>query len=224
MLFRSKTVSFSPDHGLEVEAWSDLTSNFNFISPELAYRGYNEFQFTAGGKNVSGKSADVSFVRSHQDRAADGTQHLDLTFMSKRAAVSVTAHYELGPNQPAIRQYLSLVNTGDTPVVLHHLTVAAAALKPGPEHDLIAFGGYGEQPRETYFTGRVNDIAVLLENSRTGVGFAVLSEVPGYMKRTELGQIGWNQWAPAFAAMYDTDLFPFERTLAPKETLTTAGV
>ncbi len=219
-----KTVSFSPDYGLEVEVWSDLTSDSKFISTDLTHHGYNEFQFTADGKNVSGKSADVSFVSSHQDRAADGTQHLDLVFVSKRVAVSVTVHYELGTNQPAIRQYLSVVNTGNAPVVLHHLTVAAAALKPGPEHDLIAFGGYGEQPRETYFTGRVNDIAVLLESSRSGVGFAVLSEVPGYMKRTEVGQIGWNQWAPAFAAMYDTDLFPFERTLAPKEAFTTAGV
>jgi alpha-galactosidase len=219
-----KTVSFSPAHGLEVDAWSDLTSKFNFISPEFVHHGYNEFQFTADGKNVSGKPADASFVSSHQERSADGTQHLDLTFMAKRAPVSVTVHYELGENQPAIRQYLSIVNTGNAPVILHHLTVAAAALEPGPEHDLIAFGGYGEQPRETYFTGRVNDIAVLLENSRTGIGFAVLSEVPGYMKRTEVGQISWNQWAPAFAAMYDTDLFPFERSLAPSQTFTTAGV
>jgi alpha-galactosidase len=65
---------------------------------------------------------------------------------------------------------------------------------------------------------------VLLENARTGIGFAVLSEVPGYLKRTELGQIVWTQWVPAFSSMYDTDLFPFERTLAPRESFTTAGV
>jgi alpha-galactosidase len=219
-----KTLEFTPEHGLEVTNWSDQTSNFNFVSPEFAHRGYNEFQFTANDKNVSGKSADVSFTGAHEEHTADGTEHLDLTFASKRVALSVTVQYELAQGSPAVRQYLSITNTGTAPIVLRHMTVAAAAIAPGPERDLIAFGGYGEEPRETYFTGRVNDVAVLLENAKTGIGFAVLSEVPGYLKRIELGQIGWTQWVPAFAAMYDTDLFPFLRTLEPHETLTTAAV
>ena len=50
----------------------------------------------------------------------------------------------------------------------------------------------------------------------------MISEVPGYMKRTEIG--GWDD--PEFTrigVMYDTDLMPFERTLAPGEEFTTAG-
>jgi alpha-galactosidase len=221
-----KTVSFTPDYGLEVTDWSDLASHYNFVAPESAHHGYtyNEFQFTADGKNVSGKASDVTFSASRRQRTADATEHLDLTFVSKRMPITVTVHYELGDNQPAIRQSLSIVNNGAAPIVLHHLTVSAAALAPGPERDLVAYGGYGEQPRETFFTGRVNDVAVLLENAKTGIGFAVLSEVPGYLKRIELGQIVWSQWVPAFAAMYDTDLFPFERTLQPKETFNTAAV
>lgn len=219
-----KTVSFSANYGLEVEEWSDHDSGFNFVAPEVVHHGYNEFQFFANGKNVSGKPVDVSFSTAHAEKSPDGTAHLDLTFAAKRAPVAITVHYELAKNAPAVRQFLTITNTGSEPVVLRHMTVAASALAPGPERDLVAFGGYGEVPRETYFTGRVNDVAVLLENAKTGVGFAVLSEVPGYMKRTELGQIGWNQWVPAFAAMYDTDLFPFVRTLAPRETFTSAGV
>jgi alpha-galactosidase len=219
-----KTINFTPEYGLEVASWSDQTSNFDFVSPEFVHKGYNEFQFIADDKNVSGKPSDVSLTDAHEDHAADGTEHLDLTFASKRVALSVTVHYELAQGSPAVRQYLSITNTGAAPIVLRHMTVAAAAIAPGPERDLVAFGGYGEEPRETYFTGRVNDIAVLLENAKTGVGFAVLSEVPGYLKRIELGQIGWTQWVPAFAAMYDTDLFPFLRTLQPQETFTTAAV
>ena len=121
--------------------------------------------------------------------------------------------------QPAIRQYLTISNTGTVPATLSHLTVSCEVLFPGPRHNLIAYGGYGEQPRETFFTGRVNDVAVLSEDAKTGFGFAVLSEVPGYMKRTELD----DGWSSSFAAMYDTDLFPFERTLAPHETFTSAA-
>jgi alpha-galactosidase len=219
-----KAIEFTPEHGLEVTSWSDQTSNFNFVSPEFLHRGYNEFQFTADEKNVSGKPADVSFTGVHDERTPDGTEHLDLTFASKRVSLSVTVHYELAKDSTAVRQYLSITNTSAAPIVLRHMTVAVAAIAPGPERDLIAYGGYGEEPRETYFTGRVNDVAVLLENAKTGVGFAVLSEVPGYLKRIELGQIGWKQWVPAFAAMYDTDLFPFMRTLQPHETFTTAAV
>lgn len=219
-----KTVSFTADHGLEPTQWTDEVSSFNFISPAFEHHGYNEFHFTANGKQVSGKSADVSAPTAKEDRSPNGTQLLALAFTAKHLPLNIIVHYELAKDSPAVRQFLSITNNGDAPVVLHHLTIAAAALAPGPERDLIAFGGYGEQPRETYFTGRVNDVAVLLENARTGNGFAILSEVPGYLKRTELGQIGWTQWSPAFAAMYDTDLFPFERTLAPHETFNSAGV
>jgi alpha-galactosidase len=219
-----KTVAFSAQYGLEVASWSDIGSGFDFISPQFEHHGYNEFQFTADDKNVSGKSADVALAGSHQERTADGTQLLDLTFAAKRVALTVTLHYQLAKDAPAVRQYLTIANTGGAPVVLHRMTVDAAALAPGPERDLVAFGGYGTQPRETFFTGRVNDVAVLLENARTGIGFAILSEVPGYLKRTELGQIVWTQWVPAFASMYDTDLFPFERTVAAHETFTTAAV
>ena len=219
-----KVITFSPDHGLEVSHWSDLTSAFDFISSEPPGHSYNEFQFNANGKNVSGKGSDVTLTGSDEVHSKDGTDHLSLTFASKRLPLKVTAHYELAKDAPAIRQFLSITNTGLTPIVLHHMVVSAAALKPGAERDLIAFGGYGEQPRETFFTGRVNDVLAMLESAKTGIGYAVLSEVPGYMRRTEIGQVGWTQWVPAFSAMYDTDLFPFERTLAPNETFTTAAV
>jgi alpha-galactosidase len=218
-----KTIAFTPGHGLETVQWSDLVSGYNFISPQFAHHGYNEFQFNANDKNISGRSSDVTLADSHEFRSADGTQHLDITLAATRVPVSVTVHYQLAPTQPAIRQFLTIANTGASPITLTHLIVSAGVLAPGPEHDLIAYGGYGEQPRETFFTGRVNDVVVMLENAQTGLGFAVLSEVPGYLKRTELGQVGWQQWTPGFAAMYDTDLFPFIRTLAPHETFTTAA-
>ena len=219
-----KVVAFSSDQGLEVEEWSDLTTWHDFISPEFKHPGCAEFQISADGHNVSGKAQDVSLVGGNQSTDSDGTIHLAITLMAKHSPLKIVANYELAPGQPAIRQFLSLSNTGSSPLMLRHLTVACAALVPGPEKDLVAFGGYGGEPRETYMTGRVNDVAVLLESAKTGIGWAVLSEIPGYLKRTEVGQIGWNQWMPSFAAMYDTDLFPFERTVSAGETFQTAAV
>ena len=73
-------------------------------------------------------------------------------------------------------------------------------------------------PREIFFTGRVSDTAMVSRNSRTGEGLVVLNEAPGYLKRTEMGG-GWNN---RIQVMYDTDLFPFARTLEPGETFASA--
>ena len=80
---------------------------------------------------------------------------------------------------------------------------------------------YGTVPRETFYTGRSEDAGLFVANARTGDGFAILSEVPGYMKRTEI-----NAWVNPgrIGVMYDTDLMPFERSLAPGTEFKTAAV
>ena len=55
-------------------------------------------------------------------------------------------------------------------------------------------------------------------NTLTGEGLAVINEAPGYLKRTGVG----SNWSESFQVMYDTDLFPFGRTLQPQETFESA--
>ncbi len=215
-----KVLKFTDDYGLEATQWTDLQSNHEFITPQSLHPACEEFAVEFDHQTVSGNAQDVRLTASQEGSLPDGTKTLELSFTGRHAPVLITVHYELGKSQPAIRQYLTISNTGTVPATLSHLTVSCEVLFPGPRHNLIAYGGYGEQPRETFFTGRVNDVAVLSEDAKTGFGFAVLSEVPGYMKRTELD----DGWSSSFAAMYDTDLFPFERTLAPHETFTSAAV
>ena len=214
-----KALKFTDDYGLEATQWLDLQSNHEFITQGSLHPSCDEFSVDFDHKTVSGKSQDVRLTASEEGTLPDGTKTLAISFAGRNAPVLITLHYELGKGQPAIRQYLTITNTGPVPATLSHLTVSCGVLFPGPRHNLIAYGGYGEQPRETFFTGRVNDVAGLLEDAKTGIGFAVLSEVPGYMKRMEIA----DGWSSSFAAMYDTDLFPFERTLAPHETFTSAA-
>ena len=100
---------------------------------------------------------------------------------------------------------------------LSHLSFEAVNIAPGPASVLQASAFYGSQPREIFFTGRVDDTAVLERNSITGEGFIAMNEAPGYLKRTEL-----SGWGEGVEVMYDTDLFPFERSLQPGETFTSA--
>ena len=104
--------------------------------------------------------------------------------------------------------------TGDR---LSHLVFEALNLEAAPASDQIIFGYYGVHPREIFFTGRAEDAAILAKDPRTGEGFIVMNEAPGWMKRTEM-----TNWGDGIQVMYDTDLFPFERSLNPGETFTSA--
>jgi alpha-galactosidase len=98
------------------------------------------------------------------------------------------------------------------------LIFEAVHIAAGPPRQLEVDGFYGIQPRENFFTGRSEDPAIVERNARTGEGFVVMNEAPGSLKRTEMGSWGDTE----VQVMYDTDLFPFERTLQPDETFTSA--
>ena len=212
----AKTIVFDNQSGLSTKSWRDLNTSTEFIHGK---DGWREFQVTADGQAITGSSADVRLERRPGVVTRGANAYLEVALAARKLPLRIIVHYETYPDFAAVRQWLTLENTGSKPLVLRNLTVECQGATPGPARDLIAFGHYGEEPRETYFTGRVNDVAALLENARTGEGLAVLSEVPGYLKRTEIGG-----WEPAIQAMYDTDLFPFERRLDPGEKFETAAV
>ena len=137
--------------------------------------------------------------------------------------LEVTVVYNAFPGHPAIRKHLVLRNTGTSTLHISHLTVEALDITLGPENETTLLTQYGSIPREIFYTGRSEDAALLLANGRSGDGIAFLSEVPGYMKRTEIG--GWDEPDRVrVGVMYDTDIMPFERALAPQEEFTTASV
>ena len=184
-----------------------------------------EFRFSVNGHAYTGSPAQFTLTRAEESSDAGGGRHLDLRLASRDQAVAVTVHYTLPAGATGVRQFLSIHNNTGQQFALSHLSIACEPIAPAQPDHLLTYGGYGEEPREIFFTGRTDDVAILLENATTGDGVAVLSEVPGVLRRTEVGVIGrWHQWEPGVDAMYDTDLFPFERTLAPGETFTTAAV
>jgi alpha-galactosidase len=126
--------------------------------------------------------------------------------------------YAAYDGHPAIRKWLSVTNRGATAVYLSHFCFETLAAGPGRASDLQVSAGYGTIPRALFFTGRVSDPAVFVRNAKTGEGFAIINEAPGYLKRTEIG----TSWSERFSVMYDTDLFPFGRTLNPGETFESA--
>ena len=129
----------------------------------------------------------------------------------------MTVFYAVYDAHPVVQKWIAITNRGTAAVTLSHLSFESLSIAPGPPEVLQASGFYGSQPREIFFTGRVDDTAVLERNALTGEGFIAMNGAPGYTKRTELAG-----WGDGVQLMYDTDLFPFERRLQPGDTFTTA--
>jgi alpha-galactosidase len=205
-----RIINFDAKNGLETESLRYAITGHDFIAnahDEHSMAG--EFSFHADQKDVTGRS---SFTLRGSDISAipDGKElRIDLTSVDRQLDVSV--YYAAYDDHPAIRKWISVTNRGAKPLNLSHLCFETLTAGPGPGSDLQVSGGYGVTPRELFFTGRVSDPAIFVRNAMTGDGFAIINEAPGYLKRTEVGS-GWSQ---RFQVMYDTDLFPFGRTLAP---------
>jgi alpha-galactosidase len=217
-----RTMSFSSS-GLVTERWSDLKTRTDFISPRaLKAELAPEFSFQCDGHSYSGHGADFDFVSADKAVLPNGSS-LTIRLRGHLLPLDVSLIYSVYDGQPAIRKRLVLRNTGSAPLHLSHLDIEAIAPSVGPESETILNTQYGGIPREIFYTGRSEDAALLIANGRTGIGFAVISEVPGYMKRTEVD--GWfDAEHVGIHVLYDTDLMPFARTLAPGEEFPTAEV
>ena len=214
-----REVRFDPKVGLYTAHWKHNVTGTDFM--QRARVGSNwgpEFHFAADAEFFSGTEKDkFDLIAGAVGQAAIAGKRLTVHLRARTKPLLVDVDYEVYDGHPVIRKWITMQNQGTSPVTLTHLSFEAVSAVPGPPADLQVSGFYGVEPREIFFTGRVEDTAIVERNSRTGEGLVVMNEAPGYMKRTEM-----NGWGHGFAAMYDTDLFPFERRLAPGETFTSA--
>jgi alpha-galactosidase len=215
-----RSITFDPGSGLFTARLADLTTHTDFIVPEKTYAP--EFSFACNGETQTGASSAFQLIKADESTLPDG-KLLTIQLQSKTIPLEVSVFYRVYNQHPAIRKWLVLRNTGSATLHLSHLNIEAIAPSIGPSNETVLSAQYGIVPRETFYTGRSEDAGLLIANARTGIGFAILSEVPGYMKRTEIGD--WHQPGRArVGVMYDTDLMPFERSLAPGTEFKTAAV
>ena len=216
-----RVVSFNPISGVVTQRLTDLKTHTEYIPPqELTRRAAFEFSFACNGETLTG--ATFQLQKADQSSLPDG-KSLTIHLQSKTFPLEVAVVYRVYDGHPAIRKWLLLRNTGSTPLHLSHMNIEAIAPSVGRSNETVLNAQYGAIPRETFYTGRSEDAGLFVSNARTGDGFAILTEIPGYMKRTEI-----NAWYDpgrvGVGVLYDTDLMPFERSLAPGAEFKTAAV
>jgi alpha-galactosidase len=219
----SRTVTFGPKTGLLTERLSDLATRSDFIRPETIRTDLaREFSFRCNGEECAGNGADFELLGAEEASLSNG-KSLTVHLRHKTLALEVVVVYRVYDGHAAIRKHLLLKNTGAAALRISHLAIEAVAISIGPANEITLLTQYGTIPREIFYTGRIEDAGLLVASGRTGVGMAILSEVPGWMKRTEIG--GWDDAERVpIEVLYDTDLMPFERSLAAGEEFKTAAV
>lgn len=160
----SRELAFDARHGLITTSWKNLIDGKEFIDPQQeTMDGYcREFRFSLNDRDYTGTPEQFFLAHTEQSTDAADARHLDLTIIARDGAVDVTAHYILPAASTGIRQFLTIQNKSGKPLTLSHVSIACEPLAPAQPDNLLAYGGYGEQPRELFFTGRVNDVAILL--------------------------------------------------------------
>src|SRR5208283_1484301 len=181
-----------------------------------------EFSFDCNDQTYQGAGSQFLLVNASELPQPKG-KSLTIRLRGKKLPLEVSVIYDVYDGHPAIRKQLILRNTGSAPLHFSHLNLEAIAPSVGLENETTLNAQYGAVPRDIFYTGRSEDAGLLVANARTGIGFAIISEVPGYMKRTEIA--GWDEPDRVpIGVLYDTDLMPFERSLAAGEEFRTASV
>lgn len=219
----TRTIGYLPGTGIFTEDIADLRTGSHLIPVGAARRrAATEFSFVCNGTSFSGAGNQFELLDADESQLNDG-KTLSVRLGHPALGLEVVVCYVSYQGHPAIRKHLVLRNVGTSLLRFTHLNIESLGIALGPESDLLLNAQYGTIPREILYTGRSEDACLLLTNTRSRLGVSILSEVPGYMKRTEIG--GWDfDDQTRVGVMYDTDLMPFERVVAPGAEFLTAAV
>jgi len=223
-----RVLKYSSENGLHTESWIHKVTGTNFLQHLPKERPWGpsttwgaEFGFQVGSENlegaVPGPSPDFEFVSARTQDINPVGKLLEIKLKAKKRPIEVSAHYAVYSGHPVVRKWIAVTNRGSQRVTLSHFVFEAINLRPVSPSEKVLFAYYGVHPREIFFTGRAEDPAIVEMAPVSNEGFVVMNEAPGWMKRTEM-----NWWGDGMQVMYDTDLFPFERSLKPGETFVSA--
>jgi alpha-galactosidase len=214
-----REIVWSAKDGLRTVSFRRVASRTEFIRPGESPRE-EEFEVRFDGETLRGASPGFELLGAEVGDLERGGRALVVRLRHAERPLEVTAHYAIYEGHPFVRKWLTLANTGDETATLTSLAVDHLALAPGKPNEIQVSGFYGTAPREIFMTGRVDEGLILMRSARSGEGLAILNEAPGYLKRTDIVSY---DWSTGVRCGYDTDLFPFERSLAPEEAFTSAA-
>ena len=223
-----RSLIYAPMHGLYTQRWEYKLTGKNFLVQMPKNKEWRkeqqwrvEFELYCGNDQLMGATpgpaAHFDLVGVETREVVPSGKQLEIKLMAKSKLIEVSVFYVVYAGHPVVRKWIAVTNkTGET-ILLNRLSFEKLDLVAAPPCEQLIWGYYGVHPREVFYTGRVEEPAIVEMNPRTQEGFVIMNEAPGWMKRTQMINFG-----EGVSVMYDTDLFPFKRNLKPGETFTSA--
>jgi len=177
-----REIRFDPQRGLYTAAWRHKVTGTDFMAQPAAQAAWGaEFSFQAGPTRLAGAGSGFELQEARISDAAPRGKLLAVRLRSKTQPIEVTVFYAVYAGHPVVRKWLAIHNQGPAPIVLTHLVFESVNLAPTASADTQVSGFYGVEPKEIFFTGRVDDPAILVRSSKSHEGFMVMNEAPGYL-------------------------------------------
>jgi alpha-galactosidase len=210
--FVRRVIVFDPAGGLYTSHFVNLVTGADLLAKARAERRWTpEFDFRLNGERVTSLGEMWELVEV-TDVYPQPNFPAQLVFHLRRHVRGLEVYVGYQCDMSGTNKRCWIKNTDSHPVTLTHLTFETLPVEIGTPGELQLDAHYGTLPRETFFTGRVDDCAIVLRNPRTGDSVIALNEAPGHLKRIETGGLFWEGLVQI---MYDTDLFPLEVRVPP---------
>ena len=219
-----RVIVFDPAIGLYTSHFENRNSGADLLAQTRQQQRWTpEFDFKCNGERITSLGVGWELVAANgvYPQADFAPAHVVLLVLHLRHRaydLDVSVGYQ--GTAAGTRKAYWVQNKSVHRVILTHVVIETLPVEIGAPGELLLDAHYGALPRETFFTGRVDDCAIVLRNPRTGDQVIALNEAPGHTKRVESG--AWF-WEGLLRIMYDTDLFPLEVNLPPQSGWGTAA-
>lgn len=192
--------------------------------------GSPEFSFKANGNVVSGGIGQgMVDYQSHQiteNTIGSKTLEVQLKGKSKSHADGLSIHlfYEIYPDLPVVRKWLSIENNSTNETVITNLEWESINYEIAPPFwipNICTFADvyaqYGQSVHKPPYIGRTDDAALLVYDYEKRYGLMVGNEAPAIMKRTSVYS---DSTRISIGMGFENEDFPFKKYLKSGEVFT----
>ena len=180
-----------------IERWIHVNRNFSQVQTiryihKPSRQNYldspsEEFRFRVGKVTFSGNSEGFTYD-SYQIEQKFGVRRVTIqfTYILESPIFHLTINYEIPPDLPVIRKWLTIQNLTDSAFFVEDIEIESLAFF-GEEADKLAIWGcdmsaVGQKP----WAGGASEAFVVLQDRRSDRGVALGNESPGFLKHYQV--------------------------------------
>ncbi len=211
-----------------IERWIDLNScqtvryTYKPSGKNYVELPNEEFRFRVGETVFSGNNKELTY-NSHRIEQRFGVRRItiQLAHISESPDLHLKIHYEISPNSPVIRKWLSIQNLTDSAFFVEDIEIESLSFAGGRvDNPQIWRNGLTQAQPESWAGGSTEPFAIV-QNSNFNGGIVLGNESPGLLKHYHVHS---DRNTISIALKPTSHVNGAEIRVRPKETLNTPKV